>query len=321
MKSIIIIDRKEFLIVNFKRLSHFVAVAESKTLSSAAEKLHVVQPAISQSIKKLEEELGAQLFTRSRKGMKLTSEGEVFIKYAHGILDQYNRAKESVANLDKTLSGRVSVAMTASALNVLSTEIFLLIQAEFPDIELSLEEGLTANINFGLEAGWYDLVVSFDSEANEAIETVDLIDEVLYLVTPYREQSMSEIEFSSLAKYPIIQPQDQHAVSATLSKQSKELGIEINVLKTHSALHPALQIIESGSANAILPWSAIFDRVEYNRLSASKIINPDLRRRVGIIHKLHKPLTPAAIAVMAVIREATKTVHEKGNWHGELLLQ
>lgn len=61
--------------MDFRKLSHFVTVAETGSLTRAARRLNIVQPALSQSIAKLEQDLGAPLFTRSRHGMALTGAG------------------------------------------------------------------------------------------------------------------------------------------------------------------------------------------------------------------------------------------------------
>ena len=66
--------------MELRHLKYFVAIAETKSLSNAIERLHIAQPALSQSIKNLEEELDTALFIRSRKGMELTGTGESFLQ-------------------------------------------------------------------------------------------------------------------------------------------------------------------------------------------------------------------------------------------------
>ena len=307
--------------MDFKRISHFVAVAEAESISKAAERMHIVQPAISQSIKKLEEEMGAQLFTRSRRGMELTESGTMFLKYAYGILNQFNRAKESVSAVGKKPTGLVSVAMTASALNVLSVPICTLMQNAYPDIQLNLEEGLSGNIQKGFEAGWYDLMITFDPEPNESVHIEELIIEDLYLVTPYKADSPKEVVFSDLKNFPIIIPQDQDSIGQTLNKHAEKLSLDITSSMITAALHPALLLIEAGLGNTILPWSAIFDRVELKNVSARKIKSPSIRRCVSMIYPTQRTLTQASIAVMEIIRSAVLSAYKNNNWHGELLIE
>lgn len=128
--------------MDFRRIRHFAHISELRSLSRAAERLHIVQPTLTQSIQKLEAELGTTLFLHSWKGMELTESGHMFLKYAYGILNQYSSAKESISTIGENPKGQVSVAMLASALHVLSVPVC-------QDIELNLEEGLAANIQQG----------------------------------------------------------------------------------------------------------------------------------------------------------------------------
>ena len=145
--------------MDFRRIQHFVHVAELGSLSKAAERLNIVQPALSQSVKRLEGELGANLFTRSRKGMELTDSGNTFLKHAYGILNQYNRAKESLSTQGGEPRGLVSIAVTGSSLEVLSVPLAKSLMQKFPKIRLNIESGLAANIQQGFEAGDYDCLL------------------------------------------------------------------------------------------------------------------------------------------------------------------
>jgi len=69
-----------------------------------------------------------------------------------------------------------------------------------------------------------------------------------------------------------------------------------------------------------LPWSAIHERVEQNRLSARKVISPSLHHTVSMVYPTHRPLTPATIAIMELIRLAARDVYIQGKWAGTLLV-
>lgn len=307
--------------MDFKRIRHFVTVAEARSLTKAAERLYIVQPALSQSIKKLEGEIGATLFVRSRRGMELTEAGTMFLKDAYGILNQFNRAKENVAAIGKKPTGLVSIAMTASMLNVLSTPICNLLRKSYPDIQLNLEEGLTGSIQQGFDAGWYDLVIIFDPEQSDSIHIEELIQEDLYLVTPYDKNSPKEIYFSNLKDYPVIIPQAQDSIGHTLDTYAEQQQQVIRATNITAALHPALLLVEAGHGSTVLPWSAIYDRVQQRRLSARKITSPKLSRQVSMLYPTQRPLTQASIAVMEVVHQAVLQVHGDSHWHGKLLFK
>ena len=307
--------------MDFRRIQHFVRVAEVGNLSKAAERLNIVQPALSQSIKRLEKELGVLLFTRTRRGMDLTDSGQTFLKHAYGILNQYHRAKESLSTKEGTPKGLVSIAMTASSLEVLALPLAASLVNDYPDIKLNIESGLAGNIRQGFDAGHYDLVLSHLVKPDATIRIESLIKEDLFLVTPYDADSLGEdIAFKALDGLTIILPHDQHGVAPDVDRYAAEKEVKLITGQVVGALRTTLQLIEAGMGNSLLPWSAIRERVEQNKISARKVIGPSLHHTVSMVHPTHRPLTPATIAVMALIRQAAKDVYNEGKWAGTLLL-
>lgn len=307
--------------MDFRRIQHFVHAAELGSLSKAAERLNIVQPALSQSIKRLEDELSVLLFNRSRRGMELTESGQTFLNHAYGILNQYNRAKESLSTKDGDPQGLVSVAMTASSLEALTVPLAKSLMLQYPKIRLNIESGLAANIQQSFEAGDYDLVVSHLVSADASIHIENLIEEDLFLTSPFDPNNLgTDIEFKHLDGLPLIIPQDRHGVAPEVAKYAREKNIELNPAQVAGTMQATLQLIEAGVGHSFLPWSAIHERVEQNRISARKVINPSLHHTVSMVYPTHRPLTPATIAVMDLIRLAAKDVFNKGNWAGTLLL-
>jgi LysR family nitrogen assimilation transcriptional regulator len=307
--------------MRFKQIQHFVHVVETGSLSKAAERLHIVQPALTQSIKRLESELECVLFTRSRRGMELTDAGQVFLKHAYGILNQYNRAKESVSTTQDDPQGSVSVAMTASALRVLTVPVCQALTESYPKIRLNIEAGLAGNIQQGFEAGQYDLVLSYLSNPNPSIHIENLIEEDLFLTTAFDPQNEGfNIEFKELDELPLIIPHDQHGVGPSLTQHAKQNNVNIRTAYVTGSLNPTLQLVENDFGSSLLPWSAIYDRVSEGRLSARKVVSPSLSHTVSMVYPTNRPLTPATIAVMTIIKKAAKRVHNEGNWSGQLLI-
>lgn len=137
----------------------FYVVAKNKHMTRASEELCISQPAISQSIKKLEEQLGGTLFIRSNKGMELTKEGEMFFDYIKGALDLITSAENeftSFKNLDKGVV-RIGISTTLTKLVLMDTvEEF---HKLYPNVEINIVNGLTDNLLLDLEKGKIDFVI------------------------------------------------------------------------------------------------------------------------------------------------------------------
>ena len=307
--------------MNFRRISHFVHIAELGSVSKAATRLGIVQPALSQSIRLLEEDLGVVLFTRSRRGMDLTEAGRLFLESAYGILNQYSRAKENISAIGEDPRGRVSIAMTASALHVLTVPLCDLVRRRYAGIELTLEEGLAGDIHQRFEAGLYDLVITYLALTGDGVHSEDLIEEELFLASRYRSDAPGgDIAFRSLARSSLILPPDQHGLRSMVTGVADELGLAIRCAPLTAALHPTIELVEAGVGESLLPWAAIHDRVAAKRLSARRVVRPRLTHRVSMVYPSTRPLTQATRAVMAAIRDAVTTVNHQGQWPGKLLL-
>ena len=87
----------------------FYIVAKNKHMTKASEELHISQPAISQSIKKLEDQLGGTLFLRSNKGMELTEEGKMFYEYVKGALKLINNAENEFTSFKDLTRGEIKI--------------------------------------------------------------------------------------------------------------------------------------------------------------------------------------------------------------------
>lgn len=151
----------------------FYVVAKNKHMTRASEELCISQPAISQSIKKLEEQLGGTLFIRSNKGMELTKEGEMFFDYIKGALDLITSAENeftSFKNLDKG-TVRIGASTTLTKLVLMDTvEVF---HKMYPNIEINIVNGLTDNLLLDLEKGKLDFVIFNEGLYDQKIFSID----------------------------------------------------------------------------------------------------------------------------------------------------
>ena len=309
--------------MDFKRIQHFVHTAEVGSISKAADRLNIVQPALSQSIQRLEEELNVSLFERSRSGMKLTEQGEVFLHHAYGILNQYNRAKESLSAVGGDPQGAVSVAMTASTLEILTIPLNTAIREQYPKIELNLEDGLAGSILQGLDSGWFDMVVNYLLPSSGNLTSKPLIEEELYFVTSRGCQyagTSDAIEFNQLDGVPLMLPKVHHGVVETIEPIARKHGFSIARSPHRGALNPTLKLIEAGFGPSLLPLSAIQGRGGSENFVVKRIVNPTISTTLLVAYPTRKQLTPATVAVMEVLLETVKSEHAAGNWAGTLLI-
>lgn len=153
----------------------FYTVAKNKHMTKASEELHISQPAISQSIKKLEDQLGGTLFLRSNKGMELTNEGEMFFDYVKGALELINNAEKEFTSFKELTKGEIKIGASTTLTKLILMDTIKKIHKDYPNIKINITNDLTKDLLIDLEKGKLDFVIYNDGEKkNSNIETTKI---------------------------------------------------------------------------------------------------------------------------------------------------
>ena len=138
--------------MKLRQLRQFVTLAETGNFHRAAEQLHVAQPPLSVSIRKLEQELGAALFDRTTTGVRLTAEGEAMLADARLALNHADQCRQAVDDVRQGLGGVLRLGIIGSATYVLLPEFIPRLRRQFPKIRLELTEATSYEILEGLKS-------------------------------------------------------------------------------------------------------------------------------------------------------------------------
>jgi LysR family nitrogen assimilation transcriptional regulator len=308
--------------MELRQIRYFVAVAETKSLKSAVERLHIAQPALSQSIKLLEEELGSELFVRSRRGMELTSAGHKFLDSSKLILREVERARERVIEEEDNPSGEVYLALPPSVSSVLSVPLFREVRRRYPNVILHIEEQTRLNLQQVFSSGTLDLALYFHGDELEGVVHQALVDEEMYLVTRYIEGSElpPEIDFSKLTDYPMVFPRVGTLASRNVASLATELKLDIPILPNRISPSILIELVQQGLTNSVVPWTLATEGVKRKRLSAARVVNPAVTRRINLAYPSNRHVSNATIVVIKSIKKLTKKLNAEDKWRGELLL-
>ncbi|MFE5212327.1 LysR family transcriptional regulator [Streptomyces sp. NPDC056600] len=171
--------------MHLQQLRYFVAVAETRHFTRAAELVHVAQPSLSQQIKALERELGADLFLRARGNITLTDAGETLLPLARRILADTETARQEVQEVAQLRRGRVRLGATPSLCTGLLPDVLRAFHDRYPGVQLLIEEGGSHDLVRELARGALDLalVVLPLRTPSPALTTVELLREELVVVS------------------------------------------------------------------------------------------------------------------------------------------
>ena len=143
--------------MNFRQIQQFLAVAETLNFRKAAERLHMAQPPLSVSIKRLEEDLDSPLFVRHRRGLRLTAAGEAILGHARQIAFHSDQLRKSAAQAAEGIGGNLRIGFVGSATYMLFPRTLPIFRERYPNVVLDLRERSTTQILREIESGELDL--------------------------------------------------------------------------------------------------------------------------------------------------------------------
>ncbi len=191
--------------INLELYRIFYMVAKYKHMTKASEELHISQPAISQSIKKLEDQLGGTLFLRSNKGMELTDEGKMFYEYVEGALELINNAENEFTSFKDLSKGEIKIGCSTTLTKLILLDVLKKFHLDYPNINVNITNDLTSNLINDLKLGRLDFVIFNESNIKETNLNLQKIKELkqgfIYNPSFYEDEITN---FEDLNNYPLI---------------------------------------------------------------------------------------------------------------------
>ena len=304
--------------MELRQLRYFLAIAEHGTFSKAASKVFVAQSALSHQLAQLEDELGARLFERSRRGVELTEAGMVFHTYATSIMRQVEDAASSVAGLTDSPAGKVVFGIPHSASQALALPLLNAVRQELPKVQLELTEELTGNLTRQLLAGSLHMAILFDDGTLDDFISEPLVSEKMSLI--YRpetteKKARASISFRDALAKPLILPAQPHGVRPLIEQQAVQAGLLApNVVADISSISILRTSLLAGLGCTILPVMPLKAELDSGALVALSIRAPGVQRVVALCRSRHIPLSTAAASVGALTAKVVRALCQQGLW-------
>ncbi|MCX4679753.1 LysR substrate-binding domain-containing protein [Streptomyces sp. NBC_01433] len=274
--------------MHFPQLSYFVAVAETRHFTRAAEAVHVSQPSLSQQIKALENELGAELFSRARGNITLTDAGEALLPLARRILADADTARHEVQELVQLRRGRVRLGATPSLCTGLLPDVLRAFHDLHPGIQLLLEEGGSHDLVRELARGALDLalVVLPLPSASPALTTIELLHEDLVVVSAATERAPGRggsVRISDLRGAPLVMFRHGYDLRELTVAACRAEGFEPSFTVEGGEMDAVLGFVRAGLGIAVVP-SMVATRSGHD-LRTTPLARPGLRRTIALAHR------------------------------------
>jgi DNA-binding transcriptional LysR family regulator len=290
--------------MDINQLEVLIAVANERGFSRAADKLYRTQPAISQAIRRLEEEVGEPLFDRSSKDGTLTASGQVLLKYAQQIINLRRDAKLAVKELKDLQRGKVTLGANEYTVMYL-LPVISVYRVRHPHIKIEVKRDLASRIpsevlKRDVEIG----IVSFHPP-DPALQTVPVATDALALIVAPNHAlagkkvvSVRELGVESFIAHNVRSPYREKVVQ-TFEKHRTPLNISMEL----PTLEAIKRFVEQGMGVALVPRLAAHAEIERGQVVALTVREMRLERKLYLIYRKGAKLSHAARAFLNVARD------------------
>ncbi|SAI57546.1 LysR family regulatory protein [Bordetella ansorpii] len=309
--------------MELRQLRAVLAIAQTGSVTKAAELLHVVQPAISRQLRQIEQDLGKPLFQRVHNGMEPTPEGLLLIDHARRALLSLDKAVAEIKPSRGEVAGLVSIGLLPSVCDLLAVDLLKAVQCAYPQIHLRLSTGYPGQLQQLMEEGSLDMALLYHPRPIASVDMLPLLDEPLHLVglpDSGMDWSTGAKPLSVLRNLPLILPSSVHTVRGILEHICAIQRIPLNIVAEVDATQLTRLFLAAGVAYTVLPGVAIADFLARGDLAIAPLDHPALQRRISLATTVTRRNSVAVRHVCDLLRENVQKLVRAGRWPGARLV-
>jgi LysR family transcriptional regulator, hydrogen peroxide-inducible genes activator len=245
--------------MEFHQLRYVCAIADTGNFSRAAERCKIAQPSLSQQILKLEKELGARLFDRLGRSVRLTEAGRVFIRHARAILEQMEMARSSVAEKNADLRGNVTVGVIPTVAPYLMPGYTAAFAKKYPDAKLRIVEETTSVLVEGLRDLSIDVAILALPLRHKELELFPIRTEPLFAVLrkDHPRASAESLALKDLRGESFVMLRDGHCFRDLSLGACTHARITPNIAFESEQFSSLLGMVAAGVGVSLIPEMAI----------------------------------------------------------------
>ncbi len=303
------------------QLRTLIHVAELGSLSKAADRLRIAQPALSRQVRLLEAELGVALFVRHGRGMVLTEQGRAALAHAQRIQAELDEMRADAADADAPLSGQVAIGLPPTVADILSVPLAAAFGTAHPAVRLRLVSAYSGYLLDWLHRGEIDLAILYDPRAARSLRSRPLLVETLFLIGP-PDAGFSPVRarpFRDLAGQRLLLPSLRHGLRTIVERCAEEAGIALDVAVEADSYATLKDLVHHGHGWTVLPLAPIHGDIQAGRLTGAALIDPVPVRRLVLSYAADRPASRLARFVGTAVAGIVADLVEQGVWAGQLL--
>jgi DNA-binding transcriptional LysR family regulator len=287
----------------------FLAVAEERSFSRAAAKVHRTQPAVSQAVRRLEDDLGEQLFDRSSKSGTLTDAGRVLLNYGQRLVRLAEETESAMRELRDLRRGRVLIGANEGAVHTL-LPLIARFRERVPDVAIDVRRVPARQIAVEVQQGSLDFgALTFRPSESGLLEVVVGTDELVLLVSPSHPLAKrKQVTMEDVAGEPVVAHNDPSPARERVLRLFEQRRITLNLVISLPSLDGIKRAVEMKLGVALLPARCAVAEISSGNIVAIPVSGISRKRQVTLVcrsaHRSH-----AANAFLAVAQDSEAAGH------------
>lgn len=293
--------------LDLRQIQYFACLYEERSVTRAARRLNVVQPALSMQLSRLEKHIGIDLFERTARGMIPTSGGEAMYRLYLPILLDLKHANQQMMELSGKVLGKIAVGIIPSITNSILADVLHRFGAKYPDVEIRIDEAYSGTLIDWVMAGDLDFAIVNSARRKPGVAMHPLIEEELVLV----ERSVAKshagpVPFKRLKELALVLPSRRHGIRSIVDDAAEEAGIQITPQIEVDALAPTLKLVSESELSTVLPAIVARKSMTELPLQTRRIVDPVLKRQLVYVYRSQRPLSRVLNAFVEVLSKELK---------------
>lgn len=280
--------------MDFRQMQYFVALVEEKSITKAARRLNVVQPAVSIQIRKIETDFGVSLFERRSGGVYPNGIAQRIYPHCLDVLERIANVRTILAKASGRFVGKVSIGIPPSAAHDILPRVLIDYHKAHPEMQILAHEGYTANLVEWLVRGMLDLAVISFVEGDRRLKLQPLITEEMVVVASADARVRGNVvSGSQLSKFKLVLPSSQNLTRILIETELERAGLALSYAMETDSLTTVFALLRNAGWATILPASAVSTASARRGLKVLRLVEPVIRRTLVIATLPNKVLSNA----------------------------
>ncbi|WP_298815708.1 hydrogen peroxide-inducible genes activator [uncultured Roseibium sp.] len=292
--------------ITLKQLRYFEALARHGHFGRAAEACAISQPALSMQIKEMEDVLGATLFERGARQVRLTHFGEVAVERARDILRSADELGDLARASRERLVGRFRIGVIPTIAPYLLPKVIGNLKESYPELDIHVRETVTPKLIQELKEGRLDTAIVALPVSESSLEEIPLIQESFVLVRTAGEANLPLPNADSLKEMRLLLLEEGHCFrDQALSFCNLPSGPPREVLDA-SSLSTLVQMVSAGMGVTLIPEMAVPVETRSAPVSVSRFETPEPNRTIGMVWRRSSPLASQLTEIADIVRRSAE---------------